>query len=84
MELRCQLRFIETEQGARATLEASDPGRCAAITLVAEGADRAEAVALLAERTRELYDAVCGLVESVEEVAQSYLGSGEDAGAQAR
>lgn len=72
VELRCQLRFAPVAEGACAILEARDPEHGVTLTVEATGADRAAALTLLAERTRELYGAVCQLVDTVEEVTRQY------------
>lgn len=73
MELRCQIRFADAPAGARAVLEACDSERNVVVTIQATGRDRGEAIAALAERTRDLYSGICGVVETVEDVARTYL-----------
>lgn len=80
MELRCQLRFEDAAEGKRAILDARDARRSVRVTVEATGTDEGEALAALAERTRELYGAVCGAVETVEDVVRRYYES-EDADA---
>ncbi len=72
MDLRCQLRFAGVPNGARAILEAGLPDRSVLITVEATGPDEGQALSALAERTRALYDGVCGLVETVEELTRTY------------
>jgi hypothetical protein len=75
VELRCQLRFTDDADGKRALLEARDARGCVRVTIEATGSDEGEALSALAERTRELYGAVCGIVDTVEDVARRYYDS---------
>ena len=72
MELRCQLRFAKAPEGARAILEARDAGRSVLVSIEATGTDEGEALAALAERTRDLYGAVVCIVDTVEDVLRRY------------
>lgn len=78
MELRCQVRFVDEPSGARVLLEAGDPAQGVSLTLEASGANKREAITLLAERTRALYSAVCGMVETVEDLARTYAEVNEE------
>jgi hypothetical protein len=75
VELRCQLRFVDDADGKRAFLEARDARGCVRVTIEATGGDEGEALSALAERTRELYGAVCGIVDTVEDVVRRYYDS---------
>ena len=72
------MRFADDPEGARAILEACDIEGSVTITIEAAGSDRDQALSALAERTRALHGGVCGVVETVEEIARTYFAGAEE------